>query len=379
MKKEIVSIVESVKSNDKIKSFDETSIKQAVVMRLLSQFGWDIFDVEEVVPDFSADSGTVDYALRVNGKNKIFISVTNAGEGLDSHQNEFLDFAFDQGAALSILTNGIAWWVYLSSVEDSVEQKKIYSTDLIEEESEESASKLEGFLDKDNIESGEAVKSAKSQYSLKKKKIASEMIPKAWIKILSGPDEALVGLIEAMTENLCDFQPDKKMITKFLAEQKENFLTQNAPDDQSEDQTEVVEKPKSKPVPKETAAPAKATPAKKKSKKAVSNYNGTFISSFSFMDKTHEVGSWDEMTTTLCKLLVGIHKEDFDKVLWSSNSNRPYFSNNSSDLRNPSRIQHAGIYVEVNLSPNDTVKLARNTLSTFEHSASDLVITLHED
>jgi len=379
MKKEIVSFVESVKSNKKIKSFDEASIKQAVVMRLLSQLGWDIFDVDEVVPDFSADSGTVDYALQLDGKNKIFISVTKAGEALDSHQNDFLEFAFDQGAGLSVLTNGIAWWVYLSSVEDSVEQKKIYSTDLLEDESEACASMLEEFLDKANIESGEAVKGAKSQYSLKKKKIASEMIPKAWVEILSGPDEALVSLVVETTENLCDFQPDKKMITKFLEEQKKRFLAQDAPDDHFEDQKDVVEKPKSKPTAKEAAAPVKAAPAKKKAKKAVSNYNGTFISSFSFMDKTHEVGSWDEMTTTLCKLLVGIHKEDFDKVLWSSNSKRPYFSNNSSDLRNPSRIQHAGIYVEVNLSPNDTVKLARNTLSVFGHAASDLVIELHED
>ncbi len=375
MKKEIVSFVKSIKSNTKINSFDETSIKQAVVMRLLSLLGWDIFDVEEIVPDYSAGSGVVDYALRLDRKNKVFISVATTGEDLDNHQDEFLDFAFQEGVGVSILTNGVVWWGYLSSVEDSAGQKKVFSLDLIQQESEDAALKLEEFLDKGNMESGAALKSAKSYYSLKKKKIATEMIPKAWIEILSGPDEQLIRLIQETTENLCDFQPDKKTINTFLTEQKELFLTQEAP----EARKKSSDRAKPKPASKEAAPPDKPAPLKQKQKKAVSNYNGTIISSFSFKDQTHDVGSWDEMTTILCNLLVGIHQEDFDKVLWASDSKRPYFSNNSSDLRNPSRVQHAGIYVEVNLSPNDTVKLARNTLSVFGYSASDLIITLQDD
>ena len=387
MKKDIVSFVESVRSNDKISSFDEASIKQAVVMRLLSLLGWDIFDVEEVVPDYADGSDEVDYALRLDGKNKVFISVEKAGAELSECQNGLLDFAFQEGVPLSFLTNGLAWWVFLSSLEDAEDQKKVFSMDLSEQDPEDAGFKLEEFLDRENVVSGVALKSAKSYYALQKKKLAGEMIPKAWLEILSDPDEALVALIEERTESLCDFPPDKKMISKFLSEQKALFTAQEAPEEQKapSKKKETKSAAKAEPPPEKksestkSSQQAKSAAPKKAAKKAISNYNGTSISSFGFKGKTHDVASWDEMTTALCNLLVGIHKEDFDKVLWSSNSNRPYFSNNSSDLRNPAKVQHTGIYVEVNLSPNDTVKLARNTLSIFGYSASDLTISLQED
>ena len=50
MKQQIETFIDELKSKKKISTFDEASIKQAVVLRLLSFLGWDIFDVEEVYP-----------------------------------------------------------------------------------------------------------------------------------------------------------------------------------------------------------------------------------------------------------------------------------------------------------------------------------------
>jgi predicted type IV restriction endonuclease len=52
-KKPIVAFIRELKTSRKMLSFDEASTKQAVVLRLLSLLGWDIFDVEEVAPDYS--------------------------------------------------------------------------------------------------------------------------------------------------------------------------------------------------------------------------------------------------------------------------------------------------------------------------------------
>ncbi len=56
MKKQIIAFIDDLKSNKKLATFDEAATKQAVVLRLLSFLDWDIFNVEEVYPDYAANS-----------------------------------------------------------------------------------------------------------------------------------------------------------------------------------------------------------------------------------------------------------------------------------------------------------------------------------
>ena len=73
MKGKIESFINELRSNKKIYNFDEGSTKQALVLRLLSLLGWDIFDVEEVCPEYSVNSNRVAYALKVKNSYKVFI------------------------------------------------------------------------------------------------------------------------------------------------------------------------------------------------------------------------------------------------------------------------------------------------------------------
>ena len=93
MKKEIVTFVKDLKSNKKLDKFDEASTKQAVVLRLFSFLGWDIFNVDEVYPDYSVNSHSVTYSLRNKNTNKIFVEVKRVHERLDNHQKSLLSFA----------------------------------------------------------------------------------------------------------------------------------------------------------------------------------------------------------------------------------------------------------------------------------------------
>ena len=90
MHKKIQSFINDLKSNKRLSSFDEASTKQAVVLRMLSFLGWDIFNVEEVYPDYAANSSNVSYALRIGGLNKIFVEVKKISEELDDHQEKFV-------------------------------------------------------------------------------------------------------------------------------------------------------------------------------------------------------------------------------------------------------------------------------------------------
>ena len=123
MKKQIISFIDDLKSNKKLATFDEASTKQAIVLRLLSFLGWDIFNVEEVYPDFSTNSSNVSYALRINNSSKVFIEVKRVHKKLDSYQNDLVDLAARDGVDLAILTNGIIWWFYLASESGNWKEK----------------------------------------------------------------------------------------------------------------------------------------------------------------------------------------------------------------------------------------------------------------
>jgi len=86
MKEKLVSAINEIRNNTSIIISDEASIKSGVVLRLLSVMGWNPFDVNEVKPEYSVESKRVDFALRINGTNKVFIEVKRPNENLERHQ-----------------------------------------------------------------------------------------------------------------------------------------------------------------------------------------------------------------------------------------------------------------------------------------------------
>jgi len=106
MKKPVISFVRDLKSNKKMQSLDEASAKQAVALRLLSLLGWDIFNVEEVYPDFSSDAFTVSYALRIDGISKLILDVKRPGENPDELHKQLVAFAGREGIELDAHTDG---------------------------------------------------------------------------------------------------------------------------------------------------------------------------------------------------------------------------------------------------------------------------------
>ena len=95
MEKKITAFFESLKTNKKLTSFDKASTKQAVVIRLLSLLGWDIFNVDEVKPDHSVKSSLIDFALRSNNIDSYFIGVEKVGGDLTRNQKDILGSALN--------------------------------------------------------------------------------------------------------------------------------------------------------------------------------------------------------------------------------------------------------------------------------------------
>lgn len=91
----------------------EEATKNALIMPFLhSVLGYDVFDPNEVVPEFTADTGTkkgekVDYALMKDGQVQILIECKKYGELLSTnHASQLFRYFSVTDARIAILTNG---------------------------------------------------------------------------------------------------------------------------------------------------------------------------------------------------------------------------------------------------------------------------------
>jgi hypothetical protein len=420
MKKEIETFIKDLKSNKKLDTFDEASTKQAVVLRLFSFLGWDIFNVEEVYPDFSVNSHSVTYALRAKNANKIFIEVKRVRENLDNYQKPLLNFAASENVDISILTNGVLWWFYLPRSAGNSQEKWFYSVDLLKQKEDSIVPQLIDLLSKNKVVKGQALKAAKVLNQNKNQKIASNVIPEAWNKIISQPNMIFVELLRESTEKISGCRVEAKLVERFLEKHLDNLLVTNRPTTTLAPPPKVIEVSKTSlnasdvsarrlnasdvsaprlnasdvsapklnasdvSAPKLNASDVSApklnasdvsAPKSKKTLNKPESYIDKEIKSYTFNGKTNPVRYWEDLLTGLCDYFAAIHSKDFEKVLWISGEDKTYFSRYSDQLRIPEKIKGTDIYVETKLGPDEIVKTSRSLLREFGYEVTELSIT----
>jgi hypothetical protein len=368
MKKQILGFVKDLKSNKKLHALDEASIKQAVILRLLSFLGWDIFDVDEVYPDFSSEFGQVSYALRIAGSGKVFLDVRCNGDQLDELHKQLVTFASRETVDLAVHTDGVHWWFYLPSAKGSLKQKRCHSFDLSACKPEAAASELMSLLGRDQVAAGEHLEAAKAAYQRQKRKMAAEVLPAAWNKILTGPNKILVEILNEATEKICGCKAETSLIEGFISANLDRWSLAHETREIPPLSREPV-KLKNQPLPviSDNSSDIKA--------KKPEFFAGKSIDSFTFQGNTFPVKSWEEMLTTLCNLFAAAHSQDFEKVLWLYDDPNPCFSRYSDQLRIPEKIKKTNIYVETKLAAEEIVKTVGDLLTEFGYGHEDLVIT----
>jgi hypothetical protein len=371
MKKDIMTFVKDLKSNKKLDKFDEASTKQAVVLRLLSFLGWDIFNVDEVYPGYSANSSSVSFALRVKNANRIFIEVKRIHEKLDNYQKPLLNFASRENVDIAILTNGVLWWFYLPKSAGSSQEKWFYSVDLLKQTEDSFVSHLIDLLSNNKVSKGQALKAAQALNQNKNQKIASSVIPEAWNKIISQPNMIFVELLRETTEKICGCRVETKLVERFLEKHLDRWLVTNRTTTIAAPPPKVVEISS---LENKTTSKIPVPPPQKTANKPES-YANKEIKSFTFNGKTNPVRYWEDLLTGLCDYFAAIHSKDFEKVLWISGEDKTYFSRYSDQLRIPEKIKGTDIYVETKLGPDEIVKTSRSLLAEFGYDSADLTIT----
>ena len=103
---------------------NEEATKTALVLPVLAALGWDVFDPNEVQPEYKLEiegreREAVDYALKLKGRIVAIIECKAAHHDLSGgHETQLRNYYSAVNARLGILTNGVEWRFYTSLHED---------------------------------------------------------------------------------------------------------------------------------------------------------------------------------------------------------------------------------------------------------------------
>lgn len=114
----VKAIADKVRQNaDKIET--EEGTKNAFVMPFISSvLGYDVFNPNEVTPEFTADVGVkkgekIDYALIKDGEVSVLMECKKVGDPLSlKHASQLFRYFAATSARIAILTNGVQYHVY---------------------------------------------------------------------------------------------------------------------------------------------------------------------------------------------------------------------------------------------------------------------------
>lgn len=95
----------------------EEATKTSIIMPFFAMLGYDVFNPQEFVPEFTADVGIkkgekVDYAILTDGIPAILIEAKSINEKLEKHDSQLFRYFGTTKAKFAILTNGIIYRFY---------------------------------------------------------------------------------------------------------------------------------------------------------------------------------------------------------------------------------------------------------------------------
>ena len=227
----------------------EAAVRQGIIERLLGVLAWPTFDTKIVFPEYGVEGRKVDYALcHPVEKPRVFIEAKQVGN-IEGAERQLFEYAFHSGVPIAILTDGQKWRFFYPIGQGEYKERKVHELDLIENDSEDSAERLNRYLNYEAVQTGDAVKAIEEDYRnvSKQRHIRSRLLemciskeagekvrepilerrlPEAWSKLLQDEDGFSEFLLEAMagkTESLCGIYsypqhgiPTQEQILTFL-------------------------------------------------------------------------------------------------------------------------------------------------------------------
>lgn len=196
---------------------DEAKVSQGIVMRVLQDLGWPVFDTGVVVREYSIRGRRVDYALVGKfGKPAVLLEVKRVGK-IEIGEEQLFEYAFHGGAPIVALTDGRNWWLYYTFGEGDHRDRRFAEVDLQDGDPSRNADLLLRYLQREAVLDGEARKRAETDLEARwRQRTAEEALPVVWNRILNEREGPLVELIRQRVETECGISPSEDSVRRFL-------------------------------------------------------------------------------------------------------------------------------------------------------------------
>jgi len=262
----------------------EAAVSQGILLPALHELGWPVFDTCVVVPEYSLQGRRVDFALcHPANRPSVFIEVKRVGSSQGADRQLF-EYAFHAGVPMAILTDGQEWSFYLPGEQGRYDERRVYKLDLLERSSKEACGRLQRYLSYGGVCSGEALRSARSDYQdVARLREMETAFPRAWTALVEEQDSLLLELLAEKVEDICGYRPDLDACGRFLEKQTRG--------------TVAVETSIAHRAPMHSLKPSACTGRIPVRTRLVDHF------SFLFKGKKHEAGSARDVMTKIFQLL----------------------------------------------------------------------------
>ncbi len=129
----VLSVAETLKSAGK--AANEANTRAHMIEPMLSALGWNLSDFHEVDREYKVFDGTfLDYALRIEGKPKLFVEAKALGKSLADKAfiSQTVNYANNEGVVWCVLTNGLVYQVYKTNEPVVMDRKLLFEVDLLD-------------------------------------------------------------------------------------------------------------------------------------------------------------------------------------------------------------------------------------------------------
>ena len=197
---------------------DEDDVCEYIVKRLLQALGWNIYNREVFIREYSVNSGRVDFALfHPPSSPKILIEVKRVGKIDASAEIQLFNYAIHNGVPVLILTDGKMWHFFFGTGEGSYEDRRVRIINLEEMDSGESGELLRRYLKYETVCTGEARDAIEADHRtvVRQQRIAN-VLPEAWTALVEEADELLRDVVAEKVRELCGDVPITDQVLSFL-------------------------------------------------------------------------------------------------------------------------------------------------------------------
>lgn len=199
---------------------NEQALKQGIVLRVLNELQWDIYDPKTVWPEFNVSGTFVDFALcSPQSQPLVFLEVKQSTTFDVGEDQLMMRYAFQHGVPLAILTDGQRWSFYLPGGTGTFEERRFYHLDLLERSLEETEACFRRYLSFQDVKCGRAAEAARvdlADAALRRAGINAS--PNAWKELLNDADTRLVEALLEKVETSTGYRPQEDEVTDFPAD-----------------------------------------------------------------------------------------------------------------------------------------------------------------